>query len=186
MTWQDNADCKGADSDLFFPKEITVEHLQDVKRRYCDVCPVRRECLEAALSDRSTSGIHGGMSFPLVGPIPYAMELLHLEGWDWTQIGEHFGTTRHSASAWVSGAYRQAERNAEEGTQYMSRRVVRSERLSGLRITRPLAQRHPADLTELIVRRVTDGLSYEEVAAELDMSYQAVGQRFRRARKKTG
>ncbi len=60
--WRDRAACRGMNPNLFFvsyPGDRCV-----VARRKCAECPVRQECLEAALrepSDRLGGGIRGGM-----------------------------------------------------------------------------------------------------------------------------
>lgn len=55
--WHQEAACRGADPDLFFP-----ERGQSVApaRELCDRCPVRAECLDVGLGERF--GIWGGTS----------------------------------------------------------------------------------------------------------------------------
>ena len=67
--------CLGSDTDLFFEGSLRngqdvrekAEHL-DVSARYCDVCPVRKQCLAAALAEEDTSpmkhryGLRGGLT----------------------------------------------------------------------------------------------------------------------------
>ena len=55
--WQEQANCLGVDPDLFFPERgASTKEAKAV----CRGCEVRVECLEYALSHRSTSGIWGG------------------------------------------------------------------------------------------------------------------------------
>ena len=61
--WMEEAKCRDASSDVFFK-----EHAGDQRNAYtrakelCEVCPVRSECLEWALADRSSIdfGVFGG------------------------------------------------------------------------------------------------------------------------------
>lgn len=59
--WEEQANCQGADTNLFFissPDERTP-----VIARYCDPCPVKKQCLQEALSSDYQiwkSGIWGG------------------------------------------------------------------------------------------------------------------------------
>ncbi|UVK63515.1 WhiB family transcription factor [Mycobacterium phage Aegeus] len=66
MNWQQDAVCKEIDPDLFFPDRGNGA---STPRRICkEWCPVRRECLEAAMAEehgycRSLRyGVRGGMS----------------------------------------------------------------------------------------------------------------------------
>ncbi|MFI6055474.1 WhiB family transcriptional regulator [Streptomyces violascens] len=60
--WQDAALCSGADPDLFFPEPgATDEALQEAKA-ICSRCPVRQDCLEAALRAGERTGICGGLT----------------------------------------------------------------------------------------------------------------------------
>ena len=56
--WQDDANCKGVDIDIFFS-------LDDADQRtaleLCKACPVQRECLQDALQHNEMYGIWGGM-----------------------------------------------------------------------------------------------------------------------------
>ncbi len=59
MSWQDSAACKGADLRIFFPS--TDDHgMRRLAKSYCDVCPVKRTCLDYALSTRTEFGFFGG------------------------------------------------------------------------------------------------------------------------------
>lgn len=66
-SWQLRALCRGNHAHLFFPPS-TFERKEDRERRearakaICSVCPVRRECLEYALSIQEPYGIWGGLT----------------------------------------------------------------------------------------------------------------------------
>jgi WhiB family redox-sensing transcriptional regulator len=57
--WRDDAACRGADLELFFP--ISDEAAGPAKS-ICASCPVRDDCLEWALSSRQEDGVFGGMT----------------------------------------------------------------------------------------------------------------------------
>lgn len=57
--WQEDAACRDADPDLFFPER--GQSLAPALA-YCAVCPVRQECLNAAIKNRERVGIWGGLS----------------------------------------------------------------------------------------------------------------------------
>lgn len=62
--WRKQAACRGEDTDLFFgfpsePWDITLAREQDTKAEYCDRCPVRAECRDAARQGREY-GLWGG------------------------------------------------------------------------------------------------------------------------------
>lgn len=63
MTWRDRAACDGADTELFFSEEGSLESRR-AALSFCRVCPVRKECLEDALSYPAASdhGIAGGLT----------------------------------------------------------------------------------------------------------------------------
>jgi len=46
-TWQKDANCKGMDTRLFYPKQ--GESIEQALVDACDSCPVRKECLNHAL-----------------------------------------------------------------------------------------------------------------------------------------
>ena len=59
--WQELANCKGADPELFFPTQgdwLT----ERMAKAICDGCIVREECLDFALKERIKGGIFGGES----------------------------------------------------------------------------------------------------------------------------
>lgn len=65
--WQDLAACRGADPNLFFPpqhQELKEERIarEAQAKAICAQCPVRRSCLEFALTTREPHGVWGGMS----------------------------------------------------------------------------------------------------------------------------
>ena len=57
--WRQQAACRGTDLDLFFPERGEPA---GPARQVCARCPVRRPCLEYALSNRITHGIWGGLT----------------------------------------------------------------------------------------------------------------------------
>lgn len=63
MDWMKQANCKGVDSNLFFPKRGT-ESDRFIKQAvaYCNECPVVEQCLEYALDTDQKIGIWGGTS----------------------------------------------------------------------------------------------------------------------------
>ena len=58
-TWQTRGECNGAPQEIFF-----TERGETKKRAlsYCNVCPVRQECLDYALDNDERFGIWGGKS----------------------------------------------------------------------------------------------------------------------------
>jgi WhiB family redox-sensing transcriptional regulator len=56
-SWMRRAACSGVGIDTFFADD---EPTLAEARAVCDVCPVRAECLEFALADRSVTGIWAG------------------------------------------------------------------------------------------------------------------------------
>jgi len=59
MEWQDLANCKGADPDLFFPERGASTR---TAKSICRACAVRVECLEFAIVSSEKFGIWGGLS----------------------------------------------------------------------------------------------------------------------------
>jgi WhiB family redox-sensing transcriptional regulator len=57
----DHARCVEVDPELFFPEVDSVWRAQAAKN-ICDKCPVKKECLDYALSNRFRDGIWGGLS----------------------------------------------------------------------------------------------------------------------------
>jgi len=67
LQWSDMAACRGGESWLFFSPEITERKEARLEREHmakklCATCPVREECLEAALERHETYGIWGGLN----------------------------------------------------------------------------------------------------------------------------
>jgi WhiB family transcriptional regulator, redox-sensing transcriptional regulator len=59
LSWQDYANCRGADADLFFPERGASTRKA---KAICGACDVRDECLDFALEYGEKFGIWGGMS----------------------------------------------------------------------------------------------------------------------------
>ena len=65
--WQDKAACKGMDPIIFFGPEHaeTVKEKRDREdqaKAVCEICPVKKDCLEYALDAREPYGIWGGLT----------------------------------------------------------------------------------------------------------------------------
>ena len=59
--WWDNAACKHADPELFFPESHTPRHRIKEAKAICEGCPSRAECLEFALTPPAEMhGLWGG------------------------------------------------------------------------------------------------------------------------------
>src|SRR5690606_31561529 len=59
LSWQDYANCRGADADLFFPARGASTRKS---KAICADCQVRQECLEFAIQIGEKFGIWGGMA----------------------------------------------------------------------------------------------------------------------------
>lgn len=59
LSWQDGANCKGANADLFFPERGASTR---TAKSICRECTVREACLEFAIATGEKFGIWGGMS----------------------------------------------------------------------------------------------------------------------------
>ena len=59
LEWQDDANCTGANANLFFPERGASTRKA---KSICRECSVRPECLEFAISTGEKFGIWGGMS----------------------------------------------------------------------------------------------------------------------------
>lgn len=59
LAWQDLANCRGANPDLFFPERGASTR---TAKGICRECSVRSECLEFAIVSSEKFGIWGGMS----------------------------------------------------------------------------------------------------------------------------
>lgn len=62
MMWQNDAACKGFETDLFFP---VAQVDAKVPLRVCQGCPVRWDCLREARERGERYGIWGGVLFGL-------------------------------------------------------------------------------------------------------------------------
>lgn len=63
-SWRESAACRVVDPELFFPTERGPGAAYDLElaRAVCSRCPVRSECIVAALELRVTDGIWGGFT----------------------------------------------------------------------------------------------------------------------------
>ena len=59
LAWQDLANCRGADPDLFFPERGASTR---TAKGICRECSVRTECLEFAIVSSEKFGIWGGLT----------------------------------------------------------------------------------------------------------------------------
>ena len=59
LAWQDEANCKGANADLFFPERGASTR---TAKGICRECQVQGDCLEFAITTGEKFGIWGGMS----------------------------------------------------------------------------------------------------------------------------
>ena len=59
LSWQDYANCRGADADLFFPERGASTRKA---KAICNACDVKGECLDFAIVQGEKFGIWGGMS----------------------------------------------------------------------------------------------------------------------------
>jgi len=57
--WYDDAECRGADTSVFFP---VSEAGADEAKAICATCPVAEACLEYAVATRQPEGVWGGMT----------------------------------------------------------------------------------------------------------------------------
>jgi WhiB family redox-sensing transcriptional regulator len=67
LEWGDAAACRGSEGSLFFSPDVTERKEERHEREYlakrlCANCPVRVECLEAALERHESYGIWGGLN----------------------------------------------------------------------------------------------------------------------------
>jgi WhiB family transcriptional regulator, redox-sensing transcriptional regulator len=73
--WRDDAACRDADPDLFFPIGTTGPALRQIgeAKRFCRTCPAQTQCLAWALDNRVINGVWGGTA----GEERRAMRSLH-------------------------------------------------------------------------------------------------------------
>jgi WhiB family transcriptional regulator, redox-sensing transcriptional regulator len=60
--WRDDAACRDADPELFFPIGTAGAALRQIgeAKRICRACPAQTQCLAWALHNRVTDGVWGG------------------------------------------------------------------------------------------------------------------------------
>ena len=61
-SWQDAANCIGMDPELFFPEAWQAQRAYAITRPLCNMCVVRDECREYALTTGQKEGMWGGMT----------------------------------------------------------------------------------------------------------------------------
>ena len=59
LSWEDDANCRGANADLFFPERGASTR---TAKSICRECRVKGDCLEFAIRTGEKFGIWGGMS----------------------------------------------------------------------------------------------------------------------------
>jgi WhiB family transcriptional regulator, redox-sensing transcriptional regulator len=62
--WQDDAECKGLDSNIFFPEVFGDQQngmIWEQARKICGACSVREQCLKSELSFEQATGRRNGM-----------------------------------------------------------------------------------------------------------------------------
>lgn len=65
MSWRDRAACNDADPEAFFPPDSygpKPKGWDAEARRLCGACPVKAECLAAAIDEDDRHAIRGGLS----------------------------------------------------------------------------------------------------------------------------
>ena len=62
--WRKKAACSGVDTEIFVaPLNVTVTvKFKQRALSYCNVCPVKKECLNYAFENNIQHGIYGGMT----------------------------------------------------------------------------------------------------------------------------
>ena len=58
MSWQKQAYCRGSGVDFFPEQQVNTKIL--IATKFCDVCPVKQQCLDFAMNNRIDYGIWGG------------------------------------------------------------------------------------------------------------------------------
>ncbi|WP_236241130.1 WhiB family transcriptional regulator [Streptomyces sp. CC228A] len=53
--WQDRAACRGLADDTMYPHPTDAAGIETARRDYCNLCPVRIECLTAALDNEGSA-----------------------------------------------------------------------------------------------------------------------------------
>ena len=60
--WQEQANCRGMDTNIFFP-ELGKSHLvMKTIKEVCGPCPVKEQCLELGMHHEVRVGFYGGLS----------------------------------------------------------------------------------------------------------------------------
>lgn len=65
LSWRQRAACRDTNPARFYPEDWDLwddDEIQAIKDTYCDVCPVKDECLDFAIGTREIEGIWGGMT----------------------------------------------------------------------------------------------------------------------------
>jgi len=65
LGWRKRSACHGALPQRFYPEDWEVwdeEAIEEVKETFCNVCPVKDECLDFAIGTREIEGIWGGLT----------------------------------------------------------------------------------------------------------------------------
>ena len=62
LPWRRSAICRDIDPEVFFPVGFTGEAIQKINyaKSFCQVCPVRLDCLQYALRSNQEYGVWGG------------------------------------------------------------------------------------------------------------------------------
>lgn len=62
LKWQDQASCRGVDTNDFFQEEVGAKANYSAQRIMCATCPVRIDCLDFAINNHIKYGLWGGIS----------------------------------------------------------------------------------------------------------------------------
>ena len=111
--WRERAACCGTALDLFYPER---GQSAGPARQVCAMCPVRKPCLEYALSNQITHGIWGGLTERERRPLQsrlvqaarrdrdQAIVAADAAGYTPAAIGRSFGPSHTSVTRIVRGA----------------------------------------------------------------------------------
>lgn len=58
--WMESGNCRGVDSELFFPRVNESRFVTTAAKAVCRACEVRAQCLEYALANGERFGVWGG------------------------------------------------------------------------------------------------------------------------------
>jgi WhiB family redox-sensing transcriptional regulator len=61
LAWRAKGSCRGSDARIFYPPSDD-DDLAEPAKLICSICPVRKPCLEFALSTREKHGVWGGLT----------------------------------------------------------------------------------------------------------------------------